>query len=143
MISKISIVILMAVPLLAYGLQCYVCNSKTPDQEACMDPFVEEPTEDGAKPEVKDDAQKFLKDCAAEDTLCRKTYQYVRGEASVIRSCATIAYKNEDTRCYKTVLEEYNTLSCTCAEDECNHAPTAPASLATIVLMAVLAAAFK
>jgi len=105
-----------------------------------MDPFVNEPTEDGKTPEVKEEGKKFLQDCPSDATLCRKTDQYVRSEASVIRSCATIKYKND---CYKTVLEEYNTFSCTCEGDGCNHAPTAPASLATIVLMAVLAVAFK
>ena len=141
MISKVSIVVclLLAVPLLAYGLQCYQCNSAV-DKE-CMDPFVEEPINDGEQPKVKQELKdKFLKTCPAEETLCRKTDQYVRGEASVIRSCATEEYKNE---CYKTVLEEYNTLSCTCKEDECNHAPASLASLATIALMALVAVALQ
>ena len=140
MISKISIVVclLLAVPFLAYGLQCYQCNSKTPGQESCMDPFVDEPTEEGKPAQVKEEVKKFLSECPSGSTLCRKTDQYVRSEASVIRSCGNKEYKNE---CYKTVLEEYNTLSCTCKEDGCNHAPNALASLATIVMMAVLAVA--
>ena len=140
MISKVSIVVclLLAAPFLAYGIKCYECNSaEDPD---CMDPFVDEPINDGEKPKVKDAAKGFLNDCPAEANLCRKTDQYVRGEASVIRSCATEEYKNE---CYKTVLEEYNTLSCTCKEDECNHAPASLASLATIALMAFVAVAFQ
>merc|ERR1711884_796167 len=103
MISKVSIVVclLLAVPFLAYGLQCYQCNSA--EDKECMDPFVEEPINDGEQPKVKQELKdKFLKTCPAEETLCRKTDQYVRGEASVIRSCATEEYKNE---CYKTVLE--------------------------------------
>jgi len=141
MISKVSIVVclLLAVPFLAYGLQCYQCNSA--EDKDCMDPFVEEPINDGEQPKVKQELKdKFLKTCPAEETLCRKTDQYVRGEASVIRSCATEEYKNE---CYKTVLEEYNTLSCTCKEDECNHAPASLASLATIALMALVAVALQ
>merc|ERR1712241_523308 len=113
---------------------------KTPGEESCVDPFVNEPTEDGKPPEVKDEVQKFLKECPSDATICRKTDQYVRGEASAIRSCATEEYKNE---CYKTVLEEYNTLSCTCKEDECNHAPASLASLATIALMALVAVALQ
>ena len=142
MISKISTVIcvLLAVPFLAYGLQCYQCNSKTPGEESCVDPFVNEPTEDGKPPEVKGEVKKFLKECPSDATICRKTDQYVRSEASTIRSCATIEYKNE---CYKSTTNEYNTISCTCDGDGCNHAPAALASLTTIVLMAVLAVAFK
>ena len=140
MISKVSIVVclLLVVPFLAYGLQCYQCNSA--EDKACMDPFVDEPTTDGEKPKVKAEAANFLKTCPGQESLCRKTDQYVRGEASVIRSCATEEYKNE---CYKTVLEEYNTLSCTCKEDECNHAPASLASLATIALMALVAVALQ
>jgi len=140
MISKVSIVVclLLAAPFLAYGIKCYQCNSA--EDKDCMDPFVDEPINDGEKPKVKDAAKGFLNDCPAEATLCRKTDQYVRGEASVIRSCATEEYKNE---CYKTVLEEYNTLSCTCKEDECNHAPASLASLATIALMALVAVALQ
>merc|ERR1712117_47566 len=124
MISKVSIVVclLLAAPFLAYGIKCYQCNSA--EDKDCMDPFVDEPINDGEKPKVKDAAKGFLNDCPA--------------EATVIRSCATEEYKNE---CYKTVLEEYNTLSCTCKEDECNHAPASLASLATIALMALVAVA--
>merc|ERR1712012_1106815 len=131
MISKVSIVVclLLAAPFLAYGIKCYQCNSA-----------VDKPINDGEQPKVKDAAKGFLNDCPAEANLCRKTDQYVRGEASVIRSCATEEFKNE---CYKTVLEEYNTLSCTCKEDECNHAPASLASLATIALMALVAVALQ
>ena len=89
---------------------------------------------------LKSEAVQFLKECAGGENLCRKTDQYVRGEASVIRSCATEKYKNP---CYKTVLEEYNTLSCTCETEGCNHATASLASLATIALMALLAVAFQ
>ena len=142
MISKVPVVIclLLAVPFLADGLKCYQCNSNTAQQSDCMDPFVKEGSQ-----EVKDSLKKYLQECPQIDgeaaTLCRKVDQYVRGEASVIRTCATKEYKND---CYKTVLEEYNTLSCTCKGEGCNGAPgTAAASLAATVVMALLAAALQ
>ena len=138
MISKASVVICLLLPFLADGLKCYQCNSKT--DADCMDPVVE-----GEPPAVKASLAKYLLDCPQIDgvdaTLCRKVDQYVRGEASVIRACATREYKNE---CYKTVLEEYNTLSCTCKDEGCNGArDTAAASLAATVVMALLAVALQ
>ena len=97
---------------------------------------------------------KYLKECAPlniqansaepaddkEPTLCRKVDQYVRGEASVIRSCATEVYKNE---CYKTVSQEYNTLSCTCEGNGCNGSAGVAASLAATAVVVLLTVALK
>ena len=127
-------------PLLAFGLQCYQCNSNKVNEGDCADPFLNE--------------RKYLKECAPLNveansmepannkvpTLCRKVRQYVRGEASVIRACATEEYKNE---CYKTVSQEYNTLSCTCKGDGCNGAANAAASLVATAAVALLAVALK
>ncbi len=45
--------------------------------------------------------------------------------------------------CYKTVLEEYNTLVCQCFEDGCNSAPhSAAASVFALLGAAVIAWAF-
>ena len=128
-------------------LQCYQCNST--EDEACLDPFVDEPTTDGEKPKVKAEAANFLKPCPGEESLCRKTDQFVIGEAtgwgghvrhdtSVIRSCATEKYEND---CYETILEGYNATTCTCEGDGCNHAALASLAI-TIALMALLAVAF-
>ncbi|XP_040579469.1 UPAR/Ly6 domain-containing protein crok [Lepeophtheirus salmonis] len=110
------------------SIQCHQCS--TYDEKECGDPFV---NDDGS---LKSD--KFLSECPEEKyTLCRKTYQNVRGEVSVIRSCGYEEYKNE---CYKTVLEEYNTLVCTCKEDGCN--PASVASTSTFLLGSSLLLAF-
>ena len=58
----------------------------------------------------------------------------------IIRSCGYEKYKSD---CYKTVLEEYNTLVCQCFEDGCNSAPhSAAASVFALLGAAVIAWAF-
>merc|ERR1712018_21693 len=99
MISKAPVVIclLLAVPFLADGLQCYQCNSNTAQQSDCMDPFVKEGSQ-----EVKDSLKKYLQECPQIDgeaaTLCRKVDQYVRGEASVIRTLQPRSTRTTATR---------------------------------------------
>lgn len=56
------------------------------------------------------------------------------------RSCGYEKYKHE---CYKTVLEEYNTLVCQCEGDGCNGASTAAASAISVAVGAVLAAVLR
>eukprot|EP00096_Caligus_rogercresseyi_P001833 TRINITY_DN1312_c0_g1_i2.p1 TRINITY_DN1312_c0_g1~~TRINITY_DN1312_c0_g1_i2.p1 ORF type:complete len:140 (-),score=34.30 TRINITY_DN1312_c0_g1_i2:1129-1548(-) len=111
-------------------LKCHQCSSY--NDKRCGDPFVND------EGEVL--SEDFLLDCENTDdityTLCRKTYQNVRGDVSVIRSCGYEEYKNE---CYKTVLEEYNTLVCTCKEDGCNPASIAGSSMALLASSLVLA----
>merc|ERR1712117_824902 len=92
MISKVSIVVclLLAAPFLAYGIKCYQCNSA--EDKDCMDPFVDEPINDGEKPKVKDAAKGFLNDCPAEATLSRTCEGDGCNHASAsLASLATIA----------------------------------------------------
>merc|ERR1712062_528055 len=103
--------LVLAAVAISYGqaLKCHQCSSL--DDPKCGDPFVDE---GGAV--VTDE---FLKECPTdkEYTMCRKIYQYIRDEESIIRTCGYEEYKYD---CYKTVLEEYSTWVCSCKEDGCN-----------------------
>lgn len=116
---------------LGAGLQCHQCNGNT--DKKCNDPFETSP---GVAPAT------FLKDCEEnKHTLCRKIYQDVRGEVSVIRSCAWEEYERdgEIKDCYKTVMEEYNTYSCTCNTDGCNGAQNIQISSLIMIVLPIVA----
>jgi len=122
---RISFFLIFTVIATTYGLKCHQCNSH--DDETCNDPFTKDtPTE-----------------CPADGntyTICRKIYQYIRDEPSVIRSCGYEKWDKYDGDCYTTVLEEYNTEVCSCAEDGCNGTSgLSPLSLFSVTLMAVAA----
>lgn len=114
------------------GIQCITCNSY--DHSHCDDPFSfsDDPTK------IKD---LFKKPCKEKDAFCRKIYQNVRGDERVIRGCATIRHKGlNESSCYKTVLEEYNTLVCQCMDkDFCNSSNLLSVSILAIVSSAILA----
>merc|ERR1712026_662310 len=130
--KSVCLVLILAVTVsLGNALQCHVCNSNddlTPDCNKYND--------DGSF------AGNYQTPCAEGETYCRKIYQMIRDEESVIRTCG----KEEDTKdrdCYTTVLEEYNTEVCSCQEDLCNSATSvSAASVAASVLTAALAHLF-
>jgi len=112
------------------GIKCIECNSY--EFAHCDDPF-----HFGDDP--KTIKQMFKTDCPA-GSFCRKIYQNVRGDERVIRSCAQIPHKVNESNCYKTVLEEYNTLVCQCNnEDFCNSSNMLSMSVFAIVSSAILA----
>jgi len=122
---RISLGLLLAMATLSYGLKCNVCNSE--DDKTCMD----DPYE-----------SKHLQECA-EGQFCRKIFQNIRGEESVIRACGNVVTeKYPINECYTTVLEEYNTVSCACDnEDGCNGSTSvSPASVLAMTFMAAVAA---
>lgn len=117
------------------GLKCHQCNSY--DEALCDDPFYDL-SEDGKEklPKTLD----FLKECpndSNEYTLCRKTYQKVRDDVRIIRSCGWIDYKGEKDTCYKTVLEEYNTMVCSCETEGCNGGSSMGVSVFAILASVV------
>jgi len=117
--------------------QCYQCNSY--DDANCADPFFYE--EEAGKPpgERKPKDPTMLKDCEnPEATMCRKIYQNVRNDERVIRTCGWVE-DTKDRECYTTVLEEYNTLVCSCTEDGCNGATGYTISLLATLSAVVLA----
>merc|ERR1711973_644679 len=128
--KPVSIILVLAVTFsLGNALQCHVCSSA--DNEACNE-YDEEGNFKGG--------DQFLETCPdGQDTYCRKIYQIIRDEESVVRSCGW----EEDKvarECYTTVLEEYNTEVCSCKTDGCNSADSVSSlSLATTVITGVLA----
>jgi len=117
--------------------QCYQCNSY--DDANCADPFFYE--EEAGKPpgDRKPKDPTMLKDCEnPEATMCRKIYQNVRNDERVIRTCGWVE-DTKDRECYTTVLEEYNTLVCSCTEDGCNGATGYTISLLATLSAVVLA----
>merc|ERR1712012_1117552 len=131
-------IVIFAMVSAGLALQCHQCSSF--DDDKCNDPFVED----------NGDAKttEFLKDCPADGndyTLCRKTYQNVRGFESIIRSCGyeEKIVGGEVRDCYTTVLEEYNTLVCACKEDGCNGSSQIKFSVVSTLLTAILAIMFK
>merc|ERR1712156_1252762 len=124
---RISLILLLVVAL-SFGdaLKCHQCNSH--DNEKCGDPFVDD--------EGNVLTDEFLLPCAdANATLCRKIYQYIRGEESIIRTCGKEEQKYD---CYTTVLEEYNSEVCACDnEDGCNGSSALSVSFVSIILTAL------
>jgi len=118
------------------SLWCYQCNSYT-DQN-CADPFffAEEAHKEPALRQPKD--PKMLKKCD-KGHLCRKIYQNVRGDERVIRSCGWVD-DTKDRDCYTTVLEEYNTLVCSCKTKGCNGA--AGYTISLLATMSAVALAY-
>jgi hypothetical protein len=126
-----------ALPLLLCFLQtgesitCHQCTSY--DEAGCDDPF-----QFADQPNVNKAG--FLKPCEGDgEYFCRKIYQNVRGDERVIRSCGSVPHKVNATNCYKTVLEEYNTLVCQCFDDNCNSGSMLSMSVLAIVGSAILA----
>merc|ERR1711963_13367 len=128
--KPVSIILVLAVTFsLGNALKCHVCSSAVID--ACNE-YDEEGNFKGG--------DQFLETCPdGQDTYCRKIYQIIRDEESVVRSCGWEADKVE-RECYTTVLEEYNTEVCSCDTDGCNSADSfSSLSLATTVITGVLA----
>lgn len=109
---------------------CNVCTSYK--DAGCADPFQ-------FPDQPKKDKIGFQQDCGDGEYFCRKIYQNVRGDERIIRSCGKIAHKINGTNCYKTVLEEYNTLVCQCFSDNCNSGSMLSMSVLAIVSSAILA----
>lgn len=96
------------------ALQCHQCTSL--EDSLCQDPFNEEFYSSNS-------SSKFLRKCANPAAqFCRKVSQYVRGVETVIRDCGVKTEKKNTNYCYRTVAQEFNTLSCQCWEDACNGA---------------------
>jgi hypothetical protein len=114
-------------------LHCHQCSTYKDSQ--CDDPFFE-----NSQGEKKDNVQ-FLKPCKEEGAkFCRKIWQNVRGDVRIIRSCAwEINKENNTNNCYKTVLEEYNTLVCQCFGSGCNTSSMLSMSVTAILSAVVLA----
>jgi len=104
------------------GIECYQCNSYK--DALCGDPFT---FQDGKK-EVKSGTS-YLKPCIVPQFLtgknvsmfCRKIYQNIRNEVSVIRKCGWIQ-DDKGRECYTTVMEDHNTEVCHCKQSRCNSA---------------------
>jgi len=120
---RLSAFVLFALVAVSHGLECHQCSSK--DDAACADPFEGD----------------FKKPCA-EGEFCRKIYQNIRGDVSVIRSCGSeLTEKYGQNDCYTTVLEEYNTISCACDAEGCNGSSALSGlSVASVTLLAAVAA---
>lgn len=134
------IVILALAVTQGEALKCYQCNSHT--QALCNDPFYYPANDSNTGEPVARSGDEFLKECPSDGkdyTLCRKIYQKVRGEESIIRTCGYEEYKYD---CYKTVLEEYNTYVCACKGDGCNGSSFLTASFLSIILAALGAYVF-
>merc|ERR1712215_427541 len=108
-------------------IRCYDCHS---DRETgCGDPF---PKKD------------YLVECKKEDTtdktfFCRKIYQNVRGNTTVIRSCAYVKDTQKGRDCYTTVSEEFDTKVCQCWDvDGCNFASRFELSAALLIISILL-----
>jgi len=114
-------------------LKCHQCSTYT--QSQCDDPFFE-----NSQGEAKDNSE-FLQVCKEpEAKFCRKIWQNVRGDVRIIRSCAWEVNKENNTdNCYKTVLEEYNTLVCQCFGSGCNTSSMLSMSVTAILSAVVLA----
>merc|ERR1712110_167645 len=130
--KPVCLFVILAVTFnLGSALQCYVFNSHS-------DLGCNSYGEDGL---FKGD-DKLVQTCGAgEDQSCRKIYQMIRDEESVVRTCGSTV-PEEGRECYTTVLEEYNTLVCSCTGSKCNSATThgySVATLATALLTAALA----
>ena len=137
--SLAVLVVVVALVSTGSSLQCHQCSTFT--HTMCGDPFFNE--DNGVKTPKTND---FLKECPADGndyTMCRKTYQNVRGDERIIRSCAFEEYRDQKDVCYKTVLEEYNTYVCTCEGDGCNGSSTVGISMFSVLLATLLAAVFK
>merc|ERR1711983_62725 len=128
--KPVSIILVLAVTVsLGNALDCHVCSSQ-------VDPDCNKYDDEGNFLS----GDKFLKTCdGGKDKYCRKIYQMIRDEESVVRSCGWEEHP-QGYECYTTVLEEYNTEVCSCSEDGCNSADSVSSmSLATAVLTAALA----
>ena len=126
--KPVSIILVLAVTFsLGNALECHVCSS-------AVDTDCNKYDEEG------NFLGNFKQTCpAGQDTYCRKIYQIIRDQESVVRSCGWEADKVV-RECYTTVLEEYNTEVCSCQEDGCNSADSVSSmSLATTVITGVLA----
>jgi len=122
------------------SIKCYQCNSYL--DANCADPFF---YEDQASKAPEDRVMKdpdMLQECPAgdgKDYFCRKITQTVRGDERVIRSCGWVKDDKEGRDCYTTVLEEYNTLVCSCDGEGCNGATGFSLSLFATMSALVLA----
>merc|ERR1712012_636579 len=128
--KPVSIILVLAVTFsLGNALECHVCSSA--DNAEC----------NKYDKEGKYLGQGTLKTCpSGQDTYCRKIYQIIRDEESVVRSCGWEEDKVE-RECYTTVLEEYNTEVCSCRKmDATRPTPSAqcrsppPSSLASLLI---------
>merc|ERR1712156_715974 len=137
--SSLILAVVLTVISTGEALKCHQCTSY--ESAKCGDPFY---YDDG---QIK--TNEFLGECPSdgkEYTLCRKIYQNVRGDERVVRSCGWEEYENsagEKKDCYSTVLEEYNTYVCTCADDGCNGSTTIKVSMISVLMAIALAAVFK
>jgi len=125
--KPVSIILVLALTFsVGNALQCHVCNSL--EQPDC-NRYDDEGNFQGS----------FESECGIGDTFCRKIYQMIRDEESVVRSCGSAEHP-QGKECYTTVLEEYSTEVCSCTEDNCNSADSRSSmSLATAVVTAALA----
>lgn len=108
---------------------CYVCNQN----------------EDASCGDVYQKKKNHLKECAADETFCRKIVQYVEGERSVVRQCAKNLYKPNYEGCYKSAGKSTQHV-CTCKpkgssdQDSCNHSSKVKSSIFGMALVALVAA---
>ncbi|XP_045601454.1 uncharacterized protein [Procambarus clarkii] len=114
---------LLALSGAAYGIQCFVCNSKM--DSACQDEFNYD------SPALQ---EAFTQTCDnVTEAFCRKSKIYLKevpsGEVRVVRECAY--QRREIYDCYQKRSEDYYIDVCQCDEDLCNSSPVLTLSLAS------------
>jgi len=130
---------LLAVIHTGEAIKCHQCTSYNDPQ--CADPFFED--SQGEKKQNNPATECEWKEDSGhpQPYFCRKIYQNVRGDERIIRSCGWEPYKKNESNCYKTVLEEYNTYVCQCWNKEdgeaCNNS-----NMLSMSIMAVVSAMF-
>jgi len=116
------------------AFSCHTCTTYDNPESECNDPFFKD-SEGHEKENIQyqstcDDPKAYF---------CRKIYQNVRGDERIIRSCGFEHYKVNESNCYKTVLEEYNTLVCQCFEENCNSSNVLRMSMMGVMVAGILA----
>jgi hypothetical protein len=120
------------------GIKCWECNSAF--DKRCGDPFQNMTSElvdcDQRTPEMEHlpldkNGEKY------QANICRKTYQSIREEVRVIRSCGWLPNKAQfaDRTCYtKTGTFQVMVFHCVCHEDGCNSGSYIALSLSLLLV---------
>nr|XP_053633513.1 uncharacterized protein LOC128689352 [Cherax quadricarinatus] len=120
---------LLALSGIAYGIQCFVCNSKI--DSACADEFQDD------SPAL---IEAFLQECELPDNetqaFCRKAKMHLPdGEVRVMRDCGF--KRREIYDCYQKRSEDYFVDVCQCDADRCNGSPSLTFSLAPVLALSL------
>merc|ERR1712215_276764 len=125
MMDKHIVLLFVTFSFLCYtanGIICYQCNSY--EHAHCDDPW-----EFGPDGYLAGPYQKYLVECPEDEKhFCQKITQTVRGNETLIRSCAKIISSKQD-KCYESPISEGYKYVCDCYWEACNSAALSSVSL--------------